>query len=673
MSFQRLFRPLRVNGMDLKNRIVMTAVQSNFTPGGAASPLFCQYYWQRAAGGAGLVVVGGARFDAYGAAGADFMSLAEDSLIPGWRIFTDGMHQRGAKVAVQLYHAGRYTKERNLPEGEKALAPSAVYAPYTHETAREMTREEIWAVTERWALAAARAQKAGFDAVEIIASAGYLLSQFLSPLTNLRADEYGGSWSGRTRFPREVLSAVRAAVGPDYPVIVRIAGNDFVPGSNTNEEAVAFAELMEQAGADMISVTGGWHETKVPQLPGEVPRAGFAYLAAAVREAVSVPVIACNRINDPWVAEEVLALEQGDCVGMARTLIADPEWPNKVRAGRIREIRPCVACNQGCLAGTFFGKPVHCLVNGLAGWEDRTELEPAQAPKRILVVGGGPAGAEFAIRASQRGHEVALWERRSALGGQLPLAAAPPGKGEFLRLEGYYRHMLAVCGVEVTTGRTATAEDILEQGYDAVVVATGSRPKAVPVPGDGSVEVVTAAQVLSGGAMPGRRVVVVGGGAVGCETAQFLAQRGGLSPEQFWFLSVQRAESPQTLNELLDHTARQVSILEIAPKLGAGFDPGCGWPVMKDLKRLGVAQYPMTRLKEARSGAVLAEQERDGAVRQLELPCDTVVLAVGSAPEDELYRELKGKRENVYLIGDAQTPGRVLDAVRQAVELAADI
>lgn len=336
MEYQHLFQPLTVNGMRLKNRICMTAMHLNYCAetAGRPSEQFKRFYFARAEGGAALITVGGCRFSPEGAVGRGFISLEDDSFIAPWREFNEEMHRRGARVAVQLYHAGRYSRQARIPEGMTAWAPSAVYASYTGETAKEMTLEEIHIVIQRAAAAARRAREAGFDAVELLASAGYLVTQFLSPLTNRRNDPYGGSVENRCRFPRELLTAVRRAVGPDYPVLVRMSGSDFVPGSNTNAEAVQFARIYEKFGADMLSVTGGWHETRVPQLPGEVPHGGFVYLARAVKEAVSIPVIAAKRIQDPGLAEEILAMEQADCVGMSRTLLADPEWPRKAQAHR---------------------------------------------------------------------------------------------------------------------------------------------------------------------------------------------------------------------------------------------------------------------------------------------------------------------------------------------------
>lgn len=676
MIYQHLFQPIRIQNMELRNRICMTAMHLNYCAetGGRPSTAFQNFYYQRAEGGAGLFTVGGCRFSPEGAVGKGFISLEDDSFVEPWQEFTREMHRRGAKVAVQLYHAGRYSRQARMPEGMYALAPSSIYCSYTRETAREMSEEDIRTVISREAAAALRAKQAGFDAVELLSSAGYLISQFLSPLTNRRTDAYGGTAENRFRFARETLQAVRAAVGPHFPILVRMAGNDFVAGSNTNEEAVQIAQLYEACGADMLSVTGGWHETNIPQLPGEVPHGAFVYLAQAIKDVVSIPVIAANRIQTPALAEEILALGQADCIGMSRTLVADPSWPVKAMEHRESEIRPCVGCNQGCLASAFFDKPVRCLVNGMCGREGTLPLPPAQRPKRILVVGGGPAGMEFAVRAAGRGHRITLWERRPRLGGQLALAAVPPGKADFAALIPYYETMLSKAGVQVKLGMEATADLIRQCGFDTVVLATGSVPKTVPLNNPGGLPVLTAAEVLCGEQIPGRHVVIVGGGAVGCETARYLAHRSSIHPEEFFFLAVHNAETPAKLHTLLNQCRRTLHVVELAPKLGSGFDAGCGWPVMKDLHRLGVGMYTHASIvRTTGHSAVLSYQDRDGAVRQKEVPCDTLLLCTGSLPERGLYLALKDSAHDLYLLGDRSTPGRVLDAVHRALELAAEI
>lgn len=673
MEFKRSFSPISIKGLTLKNRFVMPAIHHLYTPEGYATERFNEYYWRKAEGGVGMIIVGGCRFDDYGASYA-MMSLQHDEMIPGWKTFVDGVHARGAKVAVQLYHAGRYTKQKSVPPGESALAPSAVFSAFTKETPKAMSQDEIKTVVRHWAAAARRARQAGFDAVEILGSAGYLISQFLSPVTNLREDEYGGSWENRCRFALEVIAAVRSAVGEDYPLIMRMAGNDFMKGSNTNVEAVELAKLIEQAGIDMINVTGGWHETMVPQLPGEVPKAGFSYLAGAIKDAVSVPVMVSNRMNDPYLAEEVLALGRGDLIGLGRTLIADPDWVSKVKEGRIDEIRPCVACNQGCLAKTFFANPIECLVNAEAGKEYLCKTAVQAKVQKLLVIGGGPSGCEFAIKAAEMGHDVTLWEKEARIGGQLYQVAAPPGKEGFANLVRYYQNLLAKNRVQVVVNKEATEENVLSGNFDAVVFGTGAIPKVIPMPNpEGKITIVAAADVLSGSVIPGKNVVIVGGGSVGCETAQYLAHRGSISAEQLYFLSAHKAESAEKIQNLLNSSDRKITIVEILKSIGAGFELGTGWPILKDLKRLGVVQHSLTKVVSMTAGTVILEKTNDAGRETIEIPCDTLVLAVGSRSNNALYEVLKDKMPNVYIMGDAQKIGKIFDAVRDANTLVANM
>lgn len=671
MAFSRLFRPITVNGMELKNRILMPAMHHLYTENGRCTQRFTRYYCRRAEGGAGLLIVGSCRFDGYGAK-ENSMSLCSDDLIPGWREFTDAIHQRGCKTAVQLYHAGRYMPKKDVPCGGDALSPSAVYCPYTRETPPEMTVEQIHEVIANWAAGAVRAKKAGFDAVEIIGSAGYLIAQFLSPVTNLRTDDYGGSWENRCRFPLEVVRAVRAAVGPDYPILLRLGGSDFVDGSNTNREMAAFAPLAQEAGADLLSVTVGWHESKVPMITGDVPPGGLAWLAKAIKEAVTIPVAVGGRVNSPAAAEELLALGYADMIALGRPLLADPDFPGKAERGDAALIRPCVACNQGCLAGTFFDKPIQCLANPQCGREGELEFPRTEAPLRVLVAGGGPAGCEAALRAAQKGHSVTLWEKSGALGGQLRLAALTPGRGEFRTLISYYEHALADAGVEVCFHKTASAQAVAEASFDRVVVAVGGAPNVTELPVlPAAVPVYTAAQVLSGEAVPGRRVVVVGGSFIGCLTAHTLARRGSLSPEQLFHLSIHRAETAENIDRLLNTSARTVTLVEKGPKIGFGFEPGTGWPCLGDLARLGVKKYPNTAVTQVGPFGVACEgTDKEGNRFSRIIPCDTVVTASGVHPEDTLVKELEALGVEAVAAGNAAKLGKAMEAIRAGAEAA---
>lgn len=671
MNFKRLFQPITLNQMTLKNRLVMTAMHLLYTEDGSVNQRTKDFYLARARGGVGMIIAGGAAADPY-IGYSHMLRMDQDRFIPGWKDLADAVHACDCKLCLQFLTPGRYGRAAFVEGDDNVLSASDVYAKMTGSTPRPMTKEDIRLIQERYAQAALRCKQAGIDAVEITAGSGYLICQFLSPVTNKRTDEYGGSFDNRCRFGVELIQAVRDAVGPDYPVLVRVAGNDFVAGGCTNEDCVAFCKKLEQVGVDMLDVTGGWHETAIPQLPGDVPRGGYVYLAQAVKDAVSIPVLSANRHNDPVEAETVLALEQCDLVGLCRTLVADPDWPNKAAAGALKEIRRCVACNQGCLAHVFNNEPMECLINGFAGREALLKEDKVAVSKQLLVIGGGPAGCEFAYRAAARGHNVTLWEKSAAIGGQLDLVAAPPAKEEFRNLPAFYQAMLEKYGVHVELEREATAEAVEQGGFDAVILATGSTPKEMQLPG--SIPVCTAADILRKKEIAGRNVVILGGGTVGCETAAYLAQEGALSPEKLFFMETQQSESPEKISQLLNHTRRNITLVARG-KIGANFDFGCAWPLMKDLRRLGVRQLPRTQLVTVtdREVVVAITDRKTGEVKEERLPCDTIVTAVGSVSDDALYQALKDGPVPVYCIGDAREVGKITGAIRQADDLAMEL
>ena len=671
MKYKRVFSPISIRGLELKNRVLMPAINHIYTPEGYATPRFNEYYWRRAEGGVGLIIVGGCRFEKFGGT-YSMISLEDDSFIPGFKEFTDGVHERGAKVGVQLFHAGRYAHP-SANDGRTPIAPSAVYSGYSRATPKEMTIDEIKTVQRQWADAAVRAKKAGFDLVEILASAGYLICQFLSPMTNFRTDEYGGSWENRTRFARELVTEMRQAVGDDYPITIRIAGNDLVPGSNNTEDAVNFAKAMEEAGVDMINVTGGWHESKVPQITGDLPRGGFDHIAAAVKDAVSIPVACGNRVNDPLVAERILATGCADMLSLGRPHIADPDWCKKAMNDEEQLIRRCMACNQGCLANAFFDKPVECLVNGEAGREYETaKLPEAVSRKNVLVVGGGAAGCEFAVRMADRGHDVTLWEADDRLGGQLNLVGMPPAKKEFFSLIRYYEASLADKGVTVELGKTADAGEIKEAGYDLVVVAAGrGEAKKTPLDIDDSVPVYSAYDILEGNVVAGRDVIIIGGGSVGCETAQYLAHEASVSPDQVYHMLEHGYMPVERVLELMNSCRRNISVVDIV-KVGSGFQLGTGWPVLGDMKRLGVKSYSFAAARNIRNGVAtldVKEKKDSDETYEVRIPVDTVIMSVGALPNAGLYDALAGDDgvgAEVYNIGDSAGIANVQSAIGMA-------
>lgn len=430
-----------------------------------------------------------------------------------------------------------------------------------------------------------------------------------------------------------------------------------------------FAPLAEKAGVDMFNITGGWHETKVPQLTGDLPRGGLSYLGKGIRSVVSVPVMMCNRVHHPDTAELLLALERADLVGFGRPLVADPELPNKAKAGKPEEIRPCMACNQGCLANTFFDRPITCLVNGICGRELQYPILKAETPKRILVVGGGPAGCEMALRAAQRGHQITLMEASDRLGGQVRQGAILPARQEFETLIRFYEVNLPRQGVTVITGKRASQEDC--RGFDQVVVATGGIPNVTELPVSGnSMPVYTSRQVLNGDVVPGKRVVVIGGSYIGCFTAQYLARQGAMDGDNLFFSLTNNSDTMEHILDRLSNSDRSVTLVEQGKKIGLGFESGTSWPVLGDLNRLHVPFLKNTRVTAITDREVLAEvTEKDGTVTEKSFPADCVVVASGVHSDAPLAEELAHAGIPCVTIGNAHQLGKAIDAIRAGAEL----
>lgn len=631
-----LFTSLRVRGMSLKNRLVMPPM------GTRLGSYHCEvterlraYYAERARGGVGLVIVQFTFVAPEGRNGPYTTGITDDSVIPGYRGLASDIHAGGAKAAIQLAHVGAVARSAVI--GTRPVGPSAVAAK-GGEMPRELSVAEIENLVEKFAQAARRARDAGFDAVEFHAAHGYLLNQFLSPLWNLRQDDYGGNTENRCRFLKEIVERTRGLLGAEYPILVRLCADEFVPGGITLEEGCRIASLLEAAGVDMLDVTGGIGETMGSSVPSTfVPPGGSLLpLAAAVREVVKAPVIAVGKLHTPEVAEGVLAEGRADLIALGRALIADPYWPVKAAEGRWEEIRPCLACAApDCHGRTGRGLDLACVVNPLAARERLFPLGTVTNPKRIAVVGGGAAGVQAALAAASRGHDVTLYERGAELGGQVPLAAAPPHKTEMGRYLAHMRYAIAQSPVRLIVGTDVKAEDLLASRPDVVIVATGSQPTLGPMPIRDQ-QVATAWEVLSGRTEVGEHVVVIGGGDVGCETAEFLAARD-----------------------------KRVTIVELLPEVATEL---IWWTRELLLEQLASHQVEiLTNSKVISVAGGTVKYERAGITNEIR-GVDSVVFAAGVKPDDSLARRLDGSGVEVRVAGDCLRPGNLAAAVRGGFE-----
>ncbi|HOT45593.1 MAG TPA: FAD-dependent oxidoreductase [Spirochaetota bacterium] len=658
--FDNLFSPITINKTVVKNRIAYPSLGLLYSYDGNVNDRYVNFFAERARGGAGIVTVGPVGFDEVGS-GKVILVLDSDDKIPDYARLTSAIKKEGALSWIQLFHAGAYSYSKFMG-GPDPIAPSPIYSKYSKLVPREMTLDDIREAQEGFVKAAVRAKEAGFDGVEIIASAGYLITQFLSPLKNQRTDRYGGSFENRVRFPREILEMMRAALGPDYPISIRMAGNDFVAGSNTSSETPAFAKVYEKAGVDLISVTGGWHEAPVPQLPMDAPRSVYSYLALNVKREVSVPVSASNRITDPFSAEQLIKDGYCDIVNLARILIADPYWPKKAEEGLFDEIRPCVACNQGCTDSIFSGKAVYCIANARAGYEGERTIVKAKAQKKIMVIGSGPAGLEAAVRSAEAGHAVELYEKADRIGGQLWIAGAPPHKHEIWELIAYYDAMLDKYDIDVNLETEATIDLIRERKPDHVFVAEGAEPVKPRIDGIDDPKVVSAWEVLANDPMLGTNIAIIGGGAVGLETAEFLAAKGTLPAEAMHFLFLYEAETVERLRELCTRGTKKVTVFEMLPKAAAEVGRSTRWVLMGSVKRYGIEVITGAKVNSLKGGAVVYEHGGKTESRQF----DAVVNAVGSRSVRTIADAIEKSGIPFTVIGDSVKPARIDKAIHDA-------
>lgn len=644
MKFKAMFQPIRIGQMEVKNRFVVPPMGTNYADSdGKVTDTLVNYYGARAKGGFGLIIQEVAAIDPRGRAVPNQIGIWDDDFIPGLKRITDEVHKYNGKIIIQLHHAGRQTLPPSIG-GKDPVAPSSVPCPFCDVLPHELTLEEIYDLIEKFGDAAVRAQKAGYDGVEIHGAHGYLIAQFVSPHANKRIDEFGGDFQGRLKFPLEIIKNIRKKVGGNFPIVYRMSAEEYVSGGMNIETAAAISRELEEAGVDAMNISVGTYGS-MPWVfvPSDVPPGFNQELSARIKDSVNIPVIVVGRMVTPYVANDVIEAGKADMICFGRASLADPELPNKVAAGDIDEILPCIGCCQSCygyLLDPEIGK-ISCLVNPITGKEYLNLDKPAEVKKNVFVVGGGPAGLYAALIAAKRGHNVTLYEKEKVLGGQFRIAGIPPTKHDILGMLKAYITLGKKYGVEYKTGVEVTEELILKEKPDAVILATGGVPMYPDIPGLDENKVVNVCDILDCKIQPGKNVLILGGGLSGAETASYLSEHG-----------------------------RNVTIIEMLPEIAIDEELPPRYFLLERLKKNGVKCITNAKITKCLDDGVVYEIEgKEKTIRGF----DTIVCALGVKSYNPLEGVLKDKVKELYVIGDAQKVDKANKAIEEALKVAANL
>ena len=672
-KMSKLFAPIKIGSLEIKNRLAMSAMDLGFTSDGSINKRFIDFYLERARGGVGLIVIGGCYPEMTGKVWKSIIGLDKDEYIPGLKKFTDTVHKYDTKVAAQILHGGRSAS--SFFSKTHPVSPSSLSHVNIKQKPHALTIPEIKKVIDGYVAATVRVKKGGFDAVEIHGGMGYLINQFLSKATNKRKDRYGGSLKNRINFAKEIVEAIKKKVGKRYPLIFRLSGADFVEDGLKIDESVEIAKVLEKAGVDAFNVSPGWHESRTPIMLMAIPRMSYIFLSEKIKDNVNVPVIGSVRINDLALAEEVIDNNRSDLVSIGRPLIADPELPKKYKKRQFDDIRKCIACNQGCFDSLLGFKSVSCLYNVRVGKESEFKIRKAKKKKKIMVIGGGPGGMEAARVAALRGHDVHLFEKADELGGQLRYAYIPPGREEIENVVTFLETQIRKLKVKIELCKKVDTKTINDLKPDVVIAATGGSPLIPQIPGIKGKNVVTAEDVFDNKVKIGQEVVIIGGGTIGCEIALHTAKMGAMGPEVACFLLKNRVINGDEAIELTSKGKRNITILEMKNKIGGKFGISTRWVIMKQVQDAGINSITGIKVKSISTKAKTKKEKDKVCVtfeqdnKNTKIYADTVIIAAGYKSNQDLTKKLDSKIDELYKIGDCVEVRTALEAIHEGFEV----